>query len=136
MSNATIICLQHAPPSLNNIYANLPGKGRVKSNHYRIWRSAAGWDVKAAKVKLISGPVLLDITVEKPRGVRSDVSNRIKATEDLLVEMGVLADDSLVMEVRARWGDVKGARIEIMPLDAPVKSKKPARSPLLTGAMA
>ena len=112
MTNITVIQLQNAPPSLNNIYANVPDKGRVKSGRYRIWRSAAGWDVKMAKPRQFACKVVLDLTVARPR-VRSDISNRIKAVEDLLVEMEVLADDSLVEEVRARWGDVKGCRIEI-----------------------
>ncbi len=25
------------PPVLNNLYANVPGKGRVKSERYRAW---------------------------------------------------------------------------------------------------
>jgi len=117
MSNSIVIELQHAPPSLNNIYANVSGKGRVKTKRYRTWRAAAGWDVNAAKVEQLSGPVLLDLTVAKPRGTRSDISNRVKAAEDLLVFMNVLVDDSQVQEVHVRWGDVKGARIELMPLD-------------------
>lgn len=147
MSNATVIHIQNAPPSLNNIYANIPGRGRVKSGRYKVWRSAAGWDIKAAigpSFETYSCPVLLDLTVEKPR-VRSDISNRIKAVEDLLTEMGVIADDSLVMEVRARWGQVKGARIELRPVDLvtpletlPGKRRKSAATagPLLTGGAA
>ncbi len=146
MSNATIIHIQNAPPSLNNIYANVPGRGRVKSGRYKTWRSAAGWDIKAAigpGFETYACPVLLDLTVEKPR-VRSDISNRIKAVEDLLTEMGVIADDSLVMEVRARWGQVKGARIELRPTDlvTPVESatgkrrKAATAGPLLTGGAA
>ena len=131
MTNATIININHAPPSLNNIYANVPGRGRVKSGRYKTWRSAAGWDIKAAigpSFEAYACPVLLDLTVEKPRN-RSDISNRIKAVEDLLTEMGVIADDSLVMEVRARWGQVKGARIELRPADlvTPVEPVKKAR---------
>ena len=116
MSNATVIHIQHQPPSTNNLYANVPGRGRVKSGRYKTWRSAAGWDVKAHKFETFSCKVVLDLTVERPR-VRSDVSNRIKAVEDLLVEMKVLADDSLVEEVRCRWGNVKGCRIEIREFD-------------------
>lgn len=131
MTNATIIHIQNAPPSLNNIYANVPGRGRVKSGRYKTWRSAAGWDIKAAigpSFETYACPVVLDLTVEKPRN-RSDISNRIKAVEDLLTEMGVIADDSLVMEVRARWGQVKGARIELRPADlvTPVEPVKKAR---------
>lgn len=131
MTNATIIHIQNAPPSLNNIYVNIPKIGRVKSGRYKTWRSAAGWDIKAAigpSFETYTCPVVLDLTVEKPRN-RSDISNRIKAIEDLLTEMGVIADDSLVMEVRARWGQVKGARIELRPADlvTPVEPVKKAR---------
>lgn len=129
MSNATIINIQHAPPSVNNLYFNVPGKGRVKSNRYKIWRSAASWDIKAAKPSSFSCKVILDLTVEKPKGVRSDISNRIKAIEDVLVEMGVLVDDSQIEEVRARWGAVKGARIELREFDmiVPIEPSKPRR---------
>lgn len=131
MNNAIIIHIQHAPPSLNNIYVNIPKIGRVKSSRYKTWRSAAGWDIKAAigpSFETYTCPVVLDLTVEKPRN-RSDISNRIKAVEDLLTEMGVIADDSLVMEVRARWGQVKGARIELRPADlvTPVEPVKKSR---------
>lgn len=118
MSNSIVIDLQSAPPSLNNLYANVPGRGRVKTKRYRTWRAAAGWDVKAVKAEKLCCPVMLDLTVKKPRGLRSDISNRVKAVEDLLVFMSILEDDSQVMEVRARWGDVPGARIEIMPIEA------------------
>lgn len=117
MINATVIHLENAPPSTNNLYANIPGRGRVKSGRYKVWRSAAAWDVQIAKPQSFACKVVLDLTVARPKGVRADVSNRIKAVEDLLVEMGVLADDSLVEEVRARWGDTKGCRIEIREFD-------------------
>lgn len=118
MRNAIVITSPHIPPSLNNIYVNVPGKGRVKSSRYRTWKTAAGWDVKLARIVQIGGPVHLSIIVEKPRGVRSDISNRIKPLEDLLTDMDVLVDDSQVMKVSAEWGDIKGFRVEIMEVEA------------------
>lgn len=119
MSNALVLTLQHAPPSTNHLYANVAGKGRVKAKRYKEWKNTVGWDLNQQNYTLIRGPVELDLTVRRPKkGVRADISNRIKAVEDLLVDHQVLKDDSQVMEVRARWGDVEGTRIEIMPVEA------------------
>jgi Holliday junction resolvase RusA-like endonuclease len=91
----TVIHLQHLPPSLNNMYANVPGKGRIKSDRYRTWRSAAGWDIKAQRLHNWTEPVFLQLTFG---GLRSnaDVSNRIKAIEDLLVEHGIIQGDTIM----------------------------------------
>lgn len=101
-----------APPSTNNLYANRRGGGRKRTDRYNAWRNAAGWDVNRQSPMRVAGPVILDITCERPR-VRSDVSNRIKAVEDLLVEHGIIEDDSKVVEVRARWGQVKGCEVRV-----------------------
>jgi Holliday junction resolvase RusA-like endonuclease len=101
---AVEIHLQHVPPSTNTLYANVAGRGRIKSERYRTWLQAAGWDMKAAKIKPFTVPVYLSITIGKLRG-GSDISNRIKAVEDLLVIHGVIPDDSI------KW--VKGVYIRL-----------------------
>ena len=125
MGNALVFNFQHAPPSTNTLYANVPGRGRVKSERYRKWKNAAGWDMKGKKYKTLDCPVMLDITVKKRGKVKEDISNKIKALEDLLVEMAVLKDDSLVQEIRVRWGNVIGARVEVMPCDLLTGCEKP-----------
>lgn len=103
------------PPSLNNIFTNVRGKGRVRTARYRTWARAAGNEVMAQTKRNFPGPVLVDITCKRPRS-NCDVDNYIKGCLDLLVDMAVLSDDKNVQEVRARWGDCEGAVVTIIPL--------------------
>jgi len=89
----TVIRLQHVPPSLNNMYINVRGKGRVKSDRYRTWQQAVGWDIKKYHNQRWSEPVFLTIAVGKIRK-NADLSNLIKPLEDLLVTHSIIADDS------------------------------------------
>ena len=100
------------PPSVNSIYRNVAGKGRVKTARYRTWAVAAGNELLAQRRRHISGPVLIDITCERKRS-NEDVDNKIKAAVDLLVEMQIIDDDRNVQEVRARWGKVTGAVVRV-----------------------
>lgn len=97
------------PPSTNNLYFNRPGGGRAKTKRYRTWLNAAGWSVKAAvgAYNTISVPCCLGLQVPDDR--RRDISNYIKATEDLLVHLQVIKDDNLVDRIvieRAKRPDV------------------------------
>lgn len=98
------------PPSTNGLYANAPGKGRVKSQPYREWLDEAGWLAKLAtrppSPAGVSGPYALAITV--PHTMRGDVSNRVKAVEDLLVSLRITPDDRNAQRVTVQRGDVPG----------------------------
>lgn len=98
------------PPTTNHLFFNRPGKGRVRTDRYRTWATAAGWDLKAQKPQPIEGDFTLEIILGRPDKRRRDASNLIKAVEDLLVEHRIVEDDSQCMDVRARWGDVKGCQ--------------------------
>jgi len=91
------------PPSVNAIYRNVHGKGRVKTQRYLTWQRDGLNRLLAQGAKSFPGPVILTLCL--PETERGDVSNRIKAAEDLLVKAGVIPDDSkaIVREVRARW---------------------------------
>ena len=108
------ITLSAPPPSTNNLYANTP-RGRIKSARYRSWIAAVGWDLKLQKVEKVGGQVALDIEVERTSAC-ADVSNRVKALEDLLVAHGVIDDDRNVMDVRVRWASIKGCKVSITPI--------------------
>lgn len=106
-----IFDIKAIPPSLNNIYFNVPGKGRKKTARYRTWINAAGWDVALAKPKLMVGPVTITILLNRPNKT-SDVDNRKKALIDLLVRHGVLANDRQVQKSSIEWSDaVDGCRV-------------------------
>lgn len=102
------------PPSTNNLFTNARGRGRVKTQRYLTWCRAAGNEVLAQRRHRVAGPVLVDITCKR-QNTTSDIDNRIKACLDLLVEMNLIDDDKNVQEVRARWGDVAGAVVTIVP---------------------
>ena len=97
------------PPSANNLYANVPGKGRVKTTLYRIWANSAGWQVRQQFGTLphYDGFVYLDIDL--PRGM--DIDNGQKACFDLLQTpkgrrlkhgLGIIVDDKMIDELHIR----------------------------------
>ena len=102
------------PPSANNLFVNA-ARGRVKSAAYKAWRDEAGWRVRMELPPYLDKPgVRVLIEVDLPR--RRDLDNTIKPILDLLVYVSVLADDSLVDDLRIiRRGDKKMAAISIWP---------------------
>lgn len=103
------------PPSLNQAWINLPGRGRAKSRAYKSWIKAAQWELAVQKPKPISGSydVRIFLGVKPNKG---DADNRIKAILDLLSKQKVTSDDRHMRQVTCQWTkDVEPgfARIEI-----------------------
>lgn len=88
------------PPTANNLFANFKGRGRVKTDKYIKWIHTAGWSLKAQKPAKIAGNYALTVVV--PAKTLGDIDNRIKALSDLLVEHGIVEDDSLAWSVSIR----------------------------------
>ncbi len=106
------------PPSVNGMYLNLPGRGRVKAGSYKKWCRDAEWAVASAKEwqadKRAFGPGF-KVTLFLPLNMRGDIDNRLKPILDLLVRMRVTVDDRHAAEVKAvkaTWRDPQ-AVIEI-----------------------
>lgn len=80
----------------------------------------AGNEILRQRPSKCAGPVLLTFEYQEGRDNRKrDVTNLIKAPEDLLVKHGIIeADDgSIVRSITACWSpDVEGVRITITPL--------------------
>lgn len=113
-----IIETEHLPPSTNNLYFSVPGKGRVKTDRYRTWREAAGWDFNGKGHVAGNYAMILSIDPRKVRKGR-DLSNFIKPVEDLAVAHGLVDDDSQCVHVSALYEHtVKGMRVEIIPARA------------------
>lgn len=104
------------PPSANNCFINVGGRGRIRSRKYTAWATTAGWELRTQRPRKIAGPVRIGIVMARPNA-RSDIDNRIKPLLDLLVAHAVIEDDRNVVSVSARWADkaetIEGAWITI-----------------------
>lgn len=104
------------PPSTNNLYANSKWGGRHKTKAYSAWIAEAhyAWLRQRLTTPRFESYVDLTLSVERTSRARQDASNKIKAVEDFLVHVGVLADDSHVRRVTAQWHrNIVGCRVEI-----------------------
>lgn len=80
------------PPSTNNLFVN--GKrGRFKSQRYKDWERDCGFYLMQQTFEkgTITGPYTMAIRV--PMKTNADITNLMKAPEDVLVSIGVLPDD-------------------------------------------
>ena len=102
-----------APPA-DNLFFNA-ARGRSRSERYRAWRSAAGWQARLQNPRRVRGPVAISITVEE--GSRADLDNLAKAPIDLLCELNLIEGDhrDVIREVNLRWGAGPGLSIEVRP---------------------
>jgi Holliday junction resolvase RusA-like endonuclease len=90
------------PPSVNALYRNAPGRGRVKTAAYYDYQTLAITAIKRQRVPHIPGRVVMICGVERARNT-SDISNRIKALEDCIVKAGVIEDDRFVTAHAITW---------------------------------
>jgi crossover junction endodeoxyribonuclease RusA len=88
------------PPSVNNLFLNVPGRGRVRSGRYRAWQDENLWALKALKLGSVAGHVRVDYWL--PVKNRQDIDNPLKALNDLLQSSGILANDK---QIRQLWVD-------------------------------
>lgn len=105
-----------APPSVNEMFRNVRGKGRVKTAAYVDWLGHAGWVLRSQCPEKISGRVVLVISVER-MSRSADIDNRVKAILDLLVTHGVIDDDRFVVGLAVAWAPAanKLARVLVLP---------------------
>jgi crossover junction endodeoxyribonuclease RusA len=91
------------PPSVNQIYRNVPKVGRVKTGDYKVWEKLAdSYGYLTPRVQFTT-PVKAEYAFHKPDNRRRDISNLEKAVGDTLVRWGVVADDSLIHHLTLRW---------------------------------
>lgn len=103
------------PPSTNGLFA---GKTRrYRSPAYETWLEAAGWQIRAQRPEPVMGRVHLLIEVAEPKTKRAtDLSNRLKATEDILVKYGIIEGDDqrYVRQITLKWNcEIEGVRATI-----------------------
>lgn len=102
------------PPSVNEIYRNAPGVGRVKTAAYRGWALEAGLMLNRQNISPFVGRCVVVIDLDDKR--QGDADNRNKAVLDLLVERKILQGDSKkhVKRVSVGWEEIEGCRVTIM----------------------
>jgi crossover junction endodeoxyribonuclease RusA len=104
------------PPSVNALFFNAPGRGRVKTKEYRAWIEAAGWVLLSQKPSRVTGPVALEYLLEDAG--RIDLGNYEKPITDLLVSQGIIEDDkrSVVRRINLSWSpEITGCQVTITP---------------------
>lgn len=83
------------PPSVNNLFLNVQGRGRVPTKEYAAWRKSAGWELQAQRPRKFLEPVELVVELHPPTRRAFDPDGKLKAPIDLLVTHGVIPDDSI-----------------------------------------
>ena len=103
------------PPSVNVYWRNVAGevlisrKGREYANSVRAYVLQ-----NYCRSAYFLRPVSVDIIAYPPNRARRDLDNLPKAILDALTKARVWDDDSLVHDLRIRWGEVrKGGEIRI-----------------------
>lgn len=110
------LTLPGLPPSTNNLFANIPGRGRVKTSAYTRWLNQCGLILRAQCKTRMAERCDITIALEDCHPL-ADASNYLKATEDLLVKLGILEDDNAkyVRSISGVWADIEGTRITLFP---------------------
>jgi crossover junction endodeoxyribonuclease RusA len=109
------------PPSTNNLFVNRrPGQGRARGPAYRAWLKEAGWEIVQQRLPW-AHPTLrvrLRVQIDAQLKLNRDLDNSIKAILDLLVKMGVIADDNLIDDLRIvrRMGEGDRCGVAIWPM--------------------
>lgn len=81
------------PPSTNTLFINIPGRGRVKNGKYRAWQLEA-IPILKTNLEPVQGAVKMHYHLTLGTSFRGDISNRIKALEDAVVEAGIIEGDT------------------------------------------
>lgn len=116
--SAPITFTMPVPPSVNQLFRNVPGRGRVKTRVYDDWRGHAATSIRLQSVPHIDGPVIALFGVERQSSV-ADIDNRIKAMLDAIVAARIIRDDNQVTAFAAAWlPPANGlAHVQIFPAD-------------------
>lgn len=108
------------PPSVNVYWRHVGAKVLISAEGRAYARDVYGCVLTQSVTtltvfrKTFVEPVSVDIVAYPPNRVRRDLDNLPKAILDALTKARVWEDDSLVHDLRIRWGEVrKGGEIEI-----------------------
>lgn len=124
MSDPVFLALP-APISTNNLFINI-GRGRATSEDYAKWQREARQMIGLQHPRQFVGPADVTIFAGEAGVGRMDADNAAKACLDMLVSMGVLADDSRrhVRSVSTIW--TEGLRGCVVRIEAAAPSPRAA----------
>lgn len=124
------------PPSTNKLTATVSKKAkhgdhmvmkRVPSQSLESWKKTAGQEILLQRAGLAkkalpsNQPYVTRIRVAA--GDAADISNRIKALEDLLVDMGITPDDRFQLHLSiGRSGAVPSGRLHVTVRSVPIQT--------------
>lgn len=103
------------PPSVNAMYRNLYGKGRVKTARYKSWVAVALKELMAQHIRAVMPPVAIGILL--PEKTRGDADGRAKPLIDLVVRANIIPDDSrqYVRSITIGFHDAPLTRVSVEP---------------------
>ena len=111
--------LQTEPISLNSIYNNVKGKGRVKTKKYTTWTNDVLWELKAqnrSNMRVVDGYFGIEITFHRQL-TKADIDNCIKPLVDCLVKAGIVPDDRKLERVSIEKSTEQGVYISIYDMN-------------------
>lgn len=127
------------PPTSNSMFATVMIKGkprRITTREYKAWRIAAG-DTLARQYAAMGAPAVhrpVALTIRVGMNYTGDISNRIKAVEDLLVANLEMPDDRYIERVLIeRDQSIEGA---IVTIDGPYAGEARAIGDIIKPIMA
>lgn len=83
------------PISTNNLYNNVPGRGRIMSKDYRVWKGVAASMLMAQKpLPRFALPVEMMFYIGEIGIGQMDSDNTLKAYTDAIKEARIIHDDS------------------------------------------
>lgn len=105
------------PPSTNELYKNVKGRGRVKAGVYDNFIMMAIAAIRRQKIARIPGYVSAVFGVER-MSLQADIDNRLKAMLDAIVKAEIIDDDRFVTSIAVSWlPKANGmAHIRLMPV--------------------
>jgi crossover junction endodeoxyribonuclease RusA len=100
------------PPSTNNLWIPVKGRGLVKTKEYRAWQDANAWIIRQqiGLVK-IDGPFEVRFAFQRPDRRKRDLDNLLKASLDCIVNARVVHDDHLCQKLTAEWINKNGRTV-------------------------
>ena len=90
------------PPSVNHYWRHV-GNRTLISRTGRAYRQQVLHDVQQLGLRVITGPIKLEVIATRPDRRRRDVDNLLKSLLDALDHANVYEDDSQIQDLRITW---------------------------------